>query len=513
MTGNDHLGRAALAGVAAVSAGLGATELVTAITIPSTSPLLVVGSFVIDLVPPWVKDLAIALFGTADKLALLIILGIMLALLAAAAGVTEQRKPPLGRWLVVVVGLVGVLAAATRANASVLTVVPSIFAAGLSVAALGLLMRQLPDGYSQPDEGAGTPDASRRHFLIVAGTTAGVGILAAIGGRVLAAGTQVVDSARSLFTLPRPAISAPPIPAGASLDVPGITPLITPNANFYRIDTALLVPQVDPATWTLRITGMVEKEVTISFDELIAMLLEESTTTLACVSNYVGDHLIGTATWLGYPIRDLLAVARPTADADMVLSRSIDGFTASTPLVALTDDRNAILALGMNGEPLPSEHGYPVRMVVPGLFGYVSATKWVTELKVTRFDREVAYWTQRGWSERGPIKMSSRIDVPGHLQTVSAGNVVVAGVAWSPHVGISGVQVRVDDGPWSDAELGEAISVDTWRQWAYSWDAAPGEHQLSVRAIDNAGEVQTAEVADVVPDGASGHHRIAVTVP
>ncbi|MHA6694478.1 molybdopterin-dependent oxidoreductase [Homoserinimonas sp. A520] len=507
MTGNDHWVRAALAGVAAVSGGLGAAELIAALAIPGASPLLAVGSFVIDLVPPWVKDLAISLFGTADKIALLLILGVLLALLAAAAGLVEQRKPPLGRWLAVMVGLIGVLAAATRANSGVLTVLPSIVAAAVAVIALGFLMRQLRE---QPAEGAA--DGSRRRFLIVAGTTTALGILATVGGRILSAGTQTLEAARSLFTLPTPAVSAPPIPAEASLDVPGVVPLITPNANFYRIDTALLVPRVEPKDWNLRITGMVENDVTLSFDELIALPLEESTTTLACVSNYVGGDLIGTATWLGYPIRHLLARAGPSPDADMVLSRSIDGFTASTPLTALTDDRNAILAVGMNGEPLPLEHGYPVRMVVPGLYGYVSATKWVTELRVTRFAREVAYWTQRGWSERGPIKLSSRIDVPRQSQTLGAGTVVVAGVAWSPHVGISSVQVRIDDGPFNDAELAEAISIDTWRQWAFAWRATPGEHRLSVRAVDAAGKVQVSRQADVVPDGATGLHSIGVTI-
>lgn len=507
MAGTQRRGWAALAGIAAVSAGLGAAELIAAIAHPRASPLLVVGSFVIDLVPPWVKDLAISLFGTADKAALIIILVILIGLLAAVAGVLEQRRAPLGRALVAVVALVGVLAAATRANASLLTTVPSIIAGVVAVVALGILVRQLPRQAAET-----VPDASRRRFLIVAATTTGLGILAAVGGRIIVAGTQALDTARSLLTLPNPAKPASPIPVGASIDVPGISPLITSNADFYRIDTALLVPRVKTDDWTLRITGMVEQEVTVSFDELIALPLEESITTLACVSNYVGGDLIGTATWLGYPIRDLLARAGPSARADMVLSRSVDGFTASTPLSALTDDRNAILAIGMNGEPLPFEHGYPVRMVVPGLYGYVSATKWVTELTVTRFDQEAAYWTQRGWSERGPIKLSSRIDVPRRSETVSSGTVVVAGVAWSPHVGISGVQLKVDDGPWADAELADAISIDTWRQWAFGWAATPGEHRLSVRAIDAAGELQVSTPAGVVPDGATGLHRISVTV-
>jgi hypothetical protein len=235
-------------------------------------------------------------------------------------------------------------------------------------------------------------------------------------------------------------------------------------------------------------------------------------TTLACVSNYVGGDLIGNAKWLGYPIRLLLARAVPTGDADMVLSTSQDGFTAGTPLEALTDDRNAILAVGMNGESLPLEHGYPVRMVVPGLYGYVSATKWVVELKLTRFDQEKGYWTPRGWSALGPVKLQSRIDVPRATAPLSAGPITVAGVAWSQHVGVSGVEVQIDDNDWESATLAEAISVDTWRQWMYTWNATSGGHTVRVRATDAEGLVQTAATADVAPDGATGHHAISVNV-
>ena len=258
---------------------------------------------------------------------------------------------------------------------------------------------------------------------------------------------------------------------------------------------------------------MVEKPVTLSFAELLALPLEESYTTLMCVSNDVGGNLIGNAKWLGYPIRHLLARAKPTASADMVFSRSSDGFTASTPLSVLQeDDRNAILAVGMNGEPLPPEHGYPVRMVVPGLYGYVSATKWVVELEVTRFADRSAYWTERGWSSHGPVKLESRIDVPRAGAGVTHGRVVVAGVAWHQHTGIQKVEVRVDGGDWNEAELAPAISADTWVQWRWDWDAAAGQHQLEVRATDATGAVQTADIADTVPNGATGYHRIPVNV-
>ena len=351
----------------------------------------------------------------------------------------------------------------------------------------------------------------RRRFLTWAGGAAVLGALAAAGGYALQAGSRAVSAIRDSITLPTPTTTAT-VPPSAELDIEGLSPVVTPNAQFYRIDTALAVPAVDPSSWSLRIHGMVDQEVTLTWDELLALPLEESVTTLACVSNEVGGGLIGNAVWLGYPIRELLARAAPTADADMVLSRSVDGFTASTPLAVLEDDRNAILAIGMNGDPLPPEHGFPVRMVVPGLYGYVSATKWVVDLEVTRFDAASAYWTDRGWSERGPIKISSRIDVPRSGQTLSAGPITVAGVAWNQHVGIEAVDVQVDDGPWRPATLATAISIDTWVQWRYDWDAPSGTHTLRVRATGADGEVQTSDVQGVVPDGATGLDERTVDV-
>ena len=355
------------------------------------------------------------------------------------------------------------------------------------------------------------PAVDRRRFLTWAGGAAVIGGLAAFGGYALQAGSRAVTAIRDTITLPTPTATAT-VPPSAELDIEGLSPVVTPNAQFYRIDTALAVPAVDPSTWSLRIHGMVDQEVTLTWDELLALPLEESATTLTCVSNEVGGGLIGNAVWLGYPIRELLARAAPTADADMVLSRSVDGFTASTPLAVLEDDRNAILAIGMNGDPLPPEHGFPVRMVVPGLYGYVSATKWVVDLEVTRFDLAAAYWTDRGWSERGPIKISSRIDVPRSGQTLSEGPITVAGVAWHQHVGIESVDVQVDDGPWQPATLATAISIDTWVQWRFDWDAPSGTHTLRVRATGADGEVQTSDVQGPVPDGSTGLDERTVDV-
>ncbi|HEY9425104.1 MAG TPA: molybdopterin-dependent oxidoreductase, partial [Microterricola sp.] len=329
----------------------------------------------------------------------------------------------------------------------------------------------------------------------------------------LNAGTVAVKAVRDAVTLPKPAVAAPPIPAGAELDVPGITPLVTPNSDFYRIDTALQVPSVDSSAWRLKITGMVENEIEIGFDELLALPLIETTVTLMCVSNEVGGNLAGNAVWLGYPIRDLLARAKPVAGADMVLSRSVDGFTASTPLAVLLEtDRDSLLAVGMNGTALPLEHGFPVRMVVPGLYGYVSATKWVVELNVTRFADASAYWTTRGWSEMGPVKTESRIDVPSGGSQVKAGTVAIAGVAWAQHTGIDRVEVRVDDGAWSEARLATAISTDTWVQWVYEWQVTRGNHTIQVRATDAAGATQSGTNVPPIPNGAEGWHTVQVGV-
>ncbi|MRG59429.1 molybdopterin-dependent oxidoreductase [Agromyces sp. CFH 90414] len=524
----------ALAGLAAAAVAAGVGELVAAIAAPESGPFVVVGAAVIDLAPPWAKDAAIALFGTADKLALIVGIVLVLAAVAGGAGVLESRRSRLGAGVFLMLGVLGAIAAATRAGSGTLAILPSAAAGIAGAVAVMHLVRRVPggeapaapeasrtlgaagaSGASAAPEASVSPAASapdRRSFLAWAGGAAAVGVLAALAGNALQAGRRMTQAVRDAVTLPRATASAT-IPASAELHVDGITPLVTPNADFYRIDTALRVPEIDPAEWSLRIHGRVAREVVLTWSDLLALPMAESVTTLACVSNEVGGGLIGNAVWLGHPIRDLLARAEPDSDADMVLSRSVDGFTASTPLAVLQDDRDAVLAIGMNGEPLPLEHGFPVRMVVPGLYGYVSATKWVTELEVTRFDEASAYWTDRGWSERGPIKISSRIDVPRPGQRPAAGTVVVAGVAWHQHVGIEAVEVQVDDGPWREAELATAISADTWVQWRYEWaDAAAGGHTLRVRAIGADGEVQTAREQGVVPDGATGLHTVTVDV-
>lgn len=507
---------AAAAGVAAVVLGAGVGELTAALFAPSSSPIAVVGGALIDAAPGWAKELAIAWFGTGDKAALLTGIGLVLLAVAALAGLCEARWRRSGVVALIVLGIVVAMIAPTRADAGSSSWIPAVIAGLVAASALGLLINAVParaSAESAEDPGADAePAASRRRFLGWAGGVAVVGVLATIGGSLARAGSAVATTARQAIRLPRPVVSAPAVPAGAELDIPGLTPLITENKDFYRIDTALVVPTVDPSEWRLRIHGMVAQEVQLSWGELLALPMVETTTTISCVSNEVGGGLIGNAVWLGYPIRELLAKAQPAADADMVLSTSVDGFTAGTPLEVLTDDRNALLAIGMNGTPLPLEHGFPVRMVVPGLYGYVSATKWVTDIEVTRFDRASAYWTSRGWSARGPIKLESRIDVPREGRGVSAGQSVIAGVAWQPHTGVSGVEVQVDDGPWQRAELAPAISDDTWVQWQLPWQAEAGDHRIRCRATDADGNTQTETEAPPAPDGATGWHTIRVSV-
>jgi DMSO/TMAO reductase YedYZ molybdopterin-dependent catalytic subunit len=502
--------RAAAAGAASVVAGVGAAEIVSAVGVQDGSPILVVGSVVIDLTPAWLKNAVIGVFGTGDKAFLIVSLAVVLVVGGGLAGWVELRRPPLGRVLIGLGGVVGAFAAITRAGGGIVDVLPSALAALVAILFLGWLIGLLRG--TEASRVAPQGAVSRRRFVAAASGTALGGVVAAVAGQMIAGGYRAATAARAAFHLPKPAVAAPPVPAGASFDVAGLSPIVTPNADFYRIDTALQIPGIQPQDWKLRITGMVEEQVELTFAQLLALPLEESATTLTCVSNEVGGDLIGNAVWLGYPIRHLLARAKPSADADMVLSHSQDGWTAGTPLEALTDDRNAILAVGMNGQPLPLEHGYPVRMVVPGLYGYVSATKWVVELEVTRFDKATAYWTDRGWSERGPVKLESRIDVPADGRQLQAGTIAVAGVAWSQHVGVSAVHVRVDGGDWQQATLADAISADTWRQWKYAWDATPGSHTITVRATDARGTAQTAKVQDVVPDGATGLHTISVKV-
>lgn len=530
----------ALAGVVSAAVFLATAELVALLVARESSPILAVGSFVIDVVPQPLKEFAIATFGEADKPVLLAGLGIGVVIAAAAAGVLQFLRPPLGVVALAVAGALSIAAIVTRAGATPLSWLPPLVGTVAGSLVLVLAIRRLrgwaaaaPAAPAPSSEPAGTAERAaaaepaataeraataepsamdRRGFfrvLTIAGASA---VLIGIGARVANVTTTSIAAVRRALKLPAPG-SRVAVPAGAELDVPGITPLYTPNADFYRVDTALTVPSVDPADWRLTIDGLVDRRVELTFEDLLAMGLDEYSITLTCVSNEVGGNLVGTAKWLGVPVRDVLALAGPQSAADMVLSRSVDGFTASTPLETLTDaGRDAILAVGMNGEPLPLEHGFPVRMVVPGLYGYVSATKWLTELKVTTFAADEAYWTPRGYSAKAPIKFSSRLDTPRTGQPVEAGAVALAGVAWAQTVGIERVEVKIDDLDWQPATLSAAVNDDTWVQWVLEWDATPGTHNVTVRAVARDGEVQVEERSPIAPDGSTGWQRTLVRV-
>ena len=499
---------AALAGLVAGGVTLGVAEAVAAVVSPSSAPVLAVGAAFIDLTPRPLKDFAVENFGTSDKLVLLLGMGVVIALLAATAGALALRRPWIGRALVVLLGLVAVVAAVTRPSAGSLDALPSLVGTGAGVLALDQLLERLRRTLPASE---GT--TSRRGFLVATGVAAAVAVVAGAGARLLGAGARQAEAARADLALPEPTDAAPAPPTGVQVDAEGMTPFVTPNEDFYRIDTALSVPRINPDEWTLRVHGLVDNEVEITWAELLERDLVETWLTLTCVSNEVGGDLVGNAKWLGLPLRELLREAGPQDGADMVLSTSQDGWTAGTPLdVLLEDDRDCLLAIGMNDQPLPLEHGFPVRMVVPGLYGYVSATKWVVDLEVTTFAEKTAYWTDREWDPMGPIKTASRIDVPRSFAKLPAGQVVVAGTAWAQTRGIATVEVQVDSGDWQEATLADEAGPDTWRQWSFVWDATAGSHTLRVRATDTEGESQGEARVRPFPNGAEGWHSVNVTV-
>jgi len=500
----------ALVGIVAGALTLGVAELLaglmtrTGLATGTPSPVVAVGGVFVDHTPPWLKNFAVSTFGTNDKLALFIGMAVVLTAACAVMGVLGARRQTAGFVAFVGVGAIGALAVVSRPRSGSFDILPTMIGVAAGLWALSALW---PQGARAS---AGTT-IDRRRFLVGGAGVAAAGATAAAIGQSLGQRAAQATKSRSAIRLPK-AVNPVVIPPGAQLDVKGITPYVMPNEAFYRIDTALVVPQLDTAGWSLKVHGMVDQEVTIDWATLLTKPMQDALVTLMCVSNEVGGDLTGNAVWTGWPVRELLKMAGPQPGADMVLSTSIDGWTAGTPLSVLTDDRNALLAIAMNGEPLPQEHGFPVRMVVPGLYGYVSATKWVTELKVTRFADDEGYWTPRGWSARGPVKTESRIDVPRSGDRVKTGMVAVAGIAWAQHRGIKAVEVRVDDGPWQPARLAVEPTVDSWRQWVLPWQAVKGSHMITVRATDTEGVVQTEQQAPPAPDGATGWHTITVNV-
>ncbi len=513
-------------GLVSAGSGLAVSELASGLLHQRVSPVVAVAESILRLTPGAVVERVIGLVGHHDKTVLIVLTLAGLALISAAVGLLAFRSVLAAEGVFVVMGVVLVGAVHDRLTPSSATYIPAVAGVVVSIATLALLAPlgqraapsrvrepapwERPDATRAPDPDLAADRAlSRRRFLVAAGLVAAGAVVAGASGRVFAHSRAAVEAARRRLRLP---ISPRPAPAGANLGAKGVTPWVTSQDAFYRIDTALAIPQILPTDWQLRVHGMVDRELTLTYQDLLDRGLHEAWITLCCVSNPVGGDLISNARFAGVRIADVLADAGVHPDADAVLSTSADGWTAGTPLSALTDGRDAMFALAMNGEPLTPEHGFPVRMVVPGLYGYVSGTKWVVDLEVSRFDLFSAFWTDRGWSPQGPVKTESRIDVPSSGSSVAAGDVVVAGVAWAQHTGIDRVEVRVDDGAWQPATLAVEPSIDSWRQWTFTWAAQKGSHQLSVRATDASGYTQTGARADVVPDGATGWDTISVDV-
>jgi DMSO/TMAO reductase YedYZ molybdopterin-dependent catalytic subunit len=538
-----HAGRtadlaAAFAGLVAGAAGIAVAELIAGIITGAPSLIIAVGDFVISHQPPGAKDVVVSLFGSNDKLALNLLVLVVALVLAAGIGILARHRWNLAVGALAILGVVLALAALAEPLTSFFFgVLTPLIAFGVTMYVLRGLIGMIPAppqaaidddedvapavpavkpgrGASPGKPVAEMPDWDRRRFLI---TSAAIGVgsvaIGAVGRTLLNAQPNVPTSAAPVALPVTAGATLPPLPANASLNVPGITPIVMPNKDFYRIDTALVVPRVDVTTWKLTVKGLVNNEVTFTYDQLKAMGLFDQYVTIQCVSNYVGGNLVGNAKWTGVHLRDVLAKAGVRPEATQIVGRSVDDFTVGFPTEwAMDPQRDPMVVIGMNDAVLPAEHGYPARLIVPGLYGYVSATKWLSSIELTTWDAFDAYWVPLGWSKTGPILTQSRIDVPQQGATVKAGKVTLAGVAWAPDRGISKVEVRVDLGNWMPAILSAPISKATWVQWEVPWNATPGGYRLEVRATDGTGVVQTDQVTDPAPDGARGHHMIDVTV-
>jgi DMSO/TMAO reductase YedYZ molybdopterin-dependent catalytic subunit len=475
---------------------------------------------VINRAPNALVRFGVTRLGTNDKPSLVAGTIVLTLLTGALAGVLARHRHFVGDLIFLAFAALGFFAAIDLSGSSVVAaVVAALFAAGAGAWSLRTMLAWAEKpaaarpsaaarGTSRP---APAPMSTRRRFLALSGGMAAAALISGNIGRLLLDRINVA-AARAKVLLPGPRRAAPPLPADSSLAVDGISSLVTSNASFYRIDTVLNVPQVDPDHWRLRVHGQVDHPYELTFAEVLAMPMVEEYVTLQCVSNEVGGPLVGNAKWLGVPLSTLLERAGVHHGADQIVGRSVDYFTVGFPTAAALDGRTALLAVGMNGEPLPVKHGFPARLVIAGLYGYVSATKWVTELEATTFAAYDAYWVPRGWSQQAPIKTESRIDVPGGTDRVAAGPVSIAGVAWAPTRGIRAVEIQIDGGAWRPAELAAAISEETWRQWRYRWEASSGDHEIRVRATDGTGAVQDPHDAPPPPNGASGYHTILVSV-
>lgn len=513
-------------GVLATLVGMAAGHLVASLLNPASSPVLAVGSTVIDNTPTPMKEWAIRNFGSNDKLILVGSVVIVVLILAAVAGVIARTRFAIGAGILVLLVAVATLAAVLRPSAGVSDAIPGIVTAITGVGALLLLDRSkrgaplfartsaetgVPAGTtdSAPVIDENRPASTRRTVLIVTGVS--IAVAAVMGG----AG-KLIGSYRTRpenIALPTPTSPAPALPAGVDKMVPGITPFKTSNADFYRVDTRLDTPALSTDGWTLTIGGDVDKEVTFTFDDILKMDMIERDITMTCVSNSVGGKFIGSATWLGVPLQALFdAAGMSNTKADQIFATDYDGMTISTPIALALDGRDAMLAIGMNGEALPREHGFPARVIIPGLYGFISATKWVTKLELTTYAKDKAYWTERDWATDAPIRISSRIDLPKALEEVKADS-FIGGVAWAQqNGGVAKVQVSLDGGAWQDATLGPTAGNDYWRQWYLPYQGTSGQHRVRSRVIDGKGNMQDTARREPFPSGASGISEIIFTV-
>jgi DMSO/TMAO reductase YedYZ molybdopterin-dependent catalytic subunit len=508
---------AALAGAASGLVAIAVGELFAGYAAGATSAVVAVGDLVIALQPPGAKDLVVELFGGNHKLALQLAIIAAVLGIAAGAGLLARRRFERGAWVFILGGGAAVVASVAGGGTQVepvLILAEVGLAVGAGLLALRVLLAMAPRERGDdpgPDAAPGEPWA-RRRFLIAGAATIGGAAITTMVGRSLA-DQAAQDDAFLSSKLPPALEPAPSIGPDQELTVAGITPLVVPASEFYRIDTALVIPRVDVESWRLTVRGMVDRSLELTYDELLALPLVEQHVTIACVSNPVGGDLVGNARWTGVRLRDLLEMAGVQDGATQIVGRSVDGFTAGFPTSwALDPIREPLVAVGMNGALLPPKHGFPARLVVPGLFGYVSATKWLDAIELTTREAVDGFWIPRGWAKDAPILTQSRIDVPAAGDRLAAGAVDVAGIAWAPDRGVAAVEVRIDGGPWVAARTSRPISDATWVQWVYAWEATAGDHRIEVRATDGTGVVQTDRRTDPAPDGARGHHRITVSV-
>ena len=493
------------AGLLAALAGTAVGHLVAALIVPASSPVLAVGTTVINLTPTPVKVWAVKTLGTADKPVLVGSVLVVTLVLAGVAGILATRRFAVGATLLTVLVALAGVAALIQPAAGPLDLLPALAAALVGLLVLAFLVRRLNRSPRVAPEGRG---ASRRGFLVGAGVVAGAAVvLAGTGELIIRARNKISD-----VVLPKARNPLPAQAAGLEATYDGVSPFVTRNGDFYRVDTNLSVPVVDVGSWKLTIDGDVENELSFTFDDLTKMNVVEHDITMTCVSNEVGGDLVGAARWLGVPLKDLLDRAGVGSKADQILSTAVDGFTISTPLEVALDGRNTLVAFGMNGQPLPREHGFPVRLVTPGIYGYVGSTKWLSKLTLTTYDAAEAYWTKRKWAINAPIKLSSRVDTPAPLSTIKAGDTVIAGVAWAQPDGVEKVEVRLDGGDWQEAKLGPSAGVEYWRQWYLPWKADSGSHMIAVRATNRQGDTQISDRATPFPAGSSGIQEVVVTV-